>query len=998
MSNISTGKTIGYFVLPGLLPRVKTLLFSGFEYLAFYIALTYALVKLIPPQHPCLKSANIGNYSIRQVLAIAANNMVFSWRTIDQLIVFFSILSGLMILIAYLVAMIMFIMVNPAIAGPFGGLLGGSPFETVNPTNDIAFMMMDRVFGVAGVFNSKVAAGALGPWPTPFHYGLQALFKFYSNGILFIATFVFLYHVVAIVLETNLTGSPFGRRFENVWIPIRLIAAIGLLIPIGSGLNSAQWIVLHAAKYGSGAATNGWIKFNQLTGETPLGGSGAVVARPQPPDYSGYIKELGLIRSCIRSYETYYGPPSSKTARSIPIADTIRPYAVKGSSTALDIYDFRQAHNNLDLHAELLKFYNNEDIRIVFGEYRDEYSSLSGRVKPLCGEIVIPVTSLRPEALFVQEGFLHATLHFIYPFMTRDNGSPGGSADLDQQFCADRRLYDLNGSNKIANAQVCFCDSNDDGQDDGAGDMTALGQCNKNVPYAYWQTIVEEAQNHMDWGMLAGYQYLTNQIPNIGSETDGNYTQTYYKNLDGKYATWLEKIRNKSDDEPVGITNEIMAMGWGGAGVWYNRIADLNGSLIGAAKAIPVVKSMPAIMNAVANTKNKTDANMMTGCGRYNPALAKGRNADTYLDTPDDGQMAHILYNACRYFGARETLAVSSQQRIVQQSGNPIINLMNVMFGTEPIFSFRENSETHPLAQLSAIGRALIDKAIMQYSLSLGVAAVGGLSSYFTDTEAAAQSISSAASLLSGAGTSLAMIGLIAGFMLYYLLPLMPFMYFFFAVARWVKTIFEAMVGVPLWALAHLSTNGEGLPGRSALNGYFLILEIFLRPILTIFGLLASLATFTALVLVLNMMFDVATANLAGHEKAVIASGDENIIANVRGGIDQFFYLIMYVIICYLMATSSFKMIDLIPDNVMRWIGAGVQTFAPSDNADEMVDQSSMRLSIGMGTLQGQLQSLPGNIQGGLKSLDDMTKPKPPAAGEQAPPAPPTPPAGGNAE
>ena len=63
--------------------------------------------------------------------------------------------------------------------------------------------------------------------------------------------------------------------------------------------------------------------------------------------------------------------------------------------------------------------------------------------------------------------------------------------------------------------------------------------------------------------------------------------------------------------------------------------------------------------------------------------------------------------------------------------------------------------------------------------------------------------------------------------MLFYIIPFMPFIYFFFAVGTWVKAIFEAMVGVPLWALAHIRIDGQGLPGDAAMNGYYLLLEIF---------------------------------------------------------------------------------------------------------------------------------------------------------------------------
>ena len=84
----------------------------------------------------------------------------------------------------------------------------------------------------------------------------------------------------------------------------------------------------------------------------------------------------------------------------------------------------------------------------------------------------------------------------------------------------------------------------------------------------------------------------------------------------------------------------------------------------------------------------------------------------------------------------------------------------------------------------------------------------------------------------------------------------MPFLFFFFAVGTWVKTIFEAMVGVPLWALAHIKIDGEGLPGDAAGSGYFMILEILLRPIMVIFGLIAAMIIFVTQVRILHLIWD----------------------------------------------------------------------------------------------------------------------------------------------
>jgi len=182
---------------------------------------------------------------------------------------------------------------------------------------------------------------------------------------------------------------------------------------------------------------------------------------------------------------------------------------------------------------------------------------------------------------------------------------------------------------------------------------------------------------------------------------------------------------------------------------------------------------------------------------------------------------------------------------------------------------------------------------------------------------------------------STAFVGLTAGLVLYYIVPFLPFVYFFFAVTSWVKSIFEAMVGVPLWALAHLRIDGEGLPGNSAANGYFLLFEIFLRPILTIFGLVAATLIFTAQVRVLHFLWSIVTENLTGFDNdPTINVFGEGRIAFKRSIVDQFFFQVIYAIIVYMMAIAAFKLIDKIPDNLLRWMGSQVSAFGDMNQED----------------------------------------------------------------
>ncbi len=69
-----------------------------FGHFAYLIALVLNSARLIPQGHPALHSSNIGQFGVRQVLAIAANHITWSWRTIDQIAIFGAVVAGLIMM------------------------------------------------------------------------------------------------------------------------------------------------------------------------------------------------------------------------------------------------------------------------------------------------------------------------------------------------------------------------------------------------------------------------------------------------------------------------------------------------------------------------------------------------------------------------------------------------------------------------------------------------------------------------------------------------------------------------------------------------------------------------------------------------------------------------------------------------------------------------------------------------------------------------------------
>jgi conjugal transfer/type IV secretion protein DotA/TraY len=921
-------------MLPGIVPRARRFLSSGFGYVAYLMACIYNMVRLLPQGHPYLDPQNIGRFGVRHVVGEAANNLVISRKNIDQMVVFVALLAGVIIMVMQFVLLLYGYVIQPALAQ--------SLFDTPSPERDIAFLLLDNVFGVPGLFCNAggVCTEIAATLPFPFHEALHDLLAFYSTGLLLVAVFIFLYFVVVLVGETATTGSPFGKRFQNVWAPIRLVVALGLLVPVHYGLNSAQYITLYAAKYGSGFATNGWLRFNNALADHGLfGGGGAnpsgeyasLLALPQMPDIAPTVQYMSLMHACRYAYWRLGSPDMGSSPLGPGNDFEIKPYLVKQPQPWMsDTGDYLEVTSGTT-YVRALDFYHNSDIMIVFGERRegnDGYKDYPGYVKPICGQIRIQTSDLSQKGTDrgtdkIQNAYfeLVKTLAGI-----GGGGAPGGaSSHAERLKQMSYRFMEISLPMQPEKQCEIGCDS-----------VYELPSCSGG----------SDAPCHTVMPSIIVKQEIINDLQ--------GYMNPIIK------TAWQD---SNEDAAQVEIPEEMKERGWGGAGIWYNTVAKLNGSFISAVINVPMGARFPLVMEDVRMQKLASDrASSMVD--QFRPNLSDGEAVD--LGNNDDLIIAKSLYDMMVYWYNDGLNQDDPDKAII---GNIFEVTMNFIFGTEGLFAMRgENAHIHPLSQLTALGKGLVDRTLINVGISMGVA-----TGIFEFAGFDPRIVKIAGSVVSAT----AFVGLTAGLVLFYVLPFLPFVYFYFAVGQWVKEIFEAMVGAPLWALAHMRIDGEGLPGDAASNGYFLIFEIFVRPIMIVMGLVAAMVIFTAQVRVLNFTWTLVVDNLTGFEIDSTLPPESRIAQqqSPRGVIDQFFFTIIYTIIVYMLAMASFKLIDSIPDNILRWMGAGVGTFADT-NKEEPAQSLSRYTAISGMTLGRQAVEATQQLAGGLGSIVGL-KPKP---------------------
>lgn len=940
MANVYSS-VLKYSILPGFIPRLRELSHISLSTLAVLIAYIYSSVRLLPRYHPYLVPENRGRFRIRDVIGAAANNLEFKWRNIDQIIVFTLILLSFIIFILQLVLLVLaFMGMQVAVAGNLAlnttdmfavnsqyGHGFALPQATQNMltnrgavingvgSQDLAFILLDRVFGVHNIFNScietsgefchnfnfstgvadRIAGTQFAVYPSRFHAALHTLLKYYSYGMFAVGTIIILYHVIVIVSEASVTGTPFGQRVNKAWAPVRLLFFFALLLPIGGyqgaitvgtlningnqdtnnyGFNGAQLITLWTAKFGSNFATNGWGYFNDVLANRVVE-QGELLVTPKVPTIHNMVQFVVLARMCEVMEEVNLPPDANLDIEPVMVGSD------ESSASASDFQTYASVFVNANILSAGLRIAIGYDLvppaapqvldDSVFNRFYIEDAKKYGNslrrttnrqiynIKPLCGELHIPVSAASRVA-----GVQPAAVYFdLFRHMWNESGPTRATAPTNPP--SIRQYVNCEFERRYAHRPRCSQRINEDFFKD---------------LVAYYEGL--------------SVDLVHQQVQRIQNVTAGAWT----------------------------IDPSIRLYGWAGAALWYRQVADINARFIDGVNASPAVKRFPLLMEQVA-AKQKAYSDTVSVSGIFSPNLPNGDMIE--FDRPTlDPRMAsiyHMLYTVSTMEGTIGTNPDVYHPKV--EKSDFVRSAIGLLFGASGVYDMLNNQSANPLAQLSALGKSMLNAAIRNIALDVGGSLA--LANVSEELNGLFPGASGAIKVVTDTMGSFGRMTLVMSFILYYLLPALPFIYMFFALCGWVKCIFEAIVAMPLWALAHLRIDGEGLPGRDAATGYYLLLEIFLRPILTIVGLIGSVILFSSMVLVFNDLFHVFLVNAAGAN--ITDATNSGFIGSIRGEIDEFFYTLVYVMIVYMMGMSSFKLIDQVPHQILRWMGVSAQTF-----------------------------------------------------------------------
>ena len=161
----------------------------------------------------------------------------------------------------------------------------------------------------------------------------------------------------------------------------------------------------------------------------------------------------------------------------------------------------------------------------------------------------------------------------------------------------------------------------------------------------------------------------------------------------------------------------------------------------------------------------------------------------------------------------------------------------------------------------------------------------------------------------------------INGAMLAYFLPFIPFLLFWSAAVGCILLYIQALFAAPFWAIAQISSQGEGFLGENGKTGFMMLFSILTRPVLMICGFLVSIVIMGKIGHYIGMAIKIAIGTGPAADHAFGPTGAFVMIFLLSGLFITLFHKI-------------FRLVTDFPDQIPRWIGQLYHSIGDQSDAD----------------------------------------------------------------
>ena len=355
------------------------------------------------------------------------------------------------------------------------------------------------------------------------------------------------------------------------------------------------------------------------------------------------------------------------------------------------------------------------------------------------------------------------------------------------------------------------------------------------------------------------------------------------QDLAGSYARVLDDALTHAASEERETLARVVAedareASWMAAASFFNTIAHRVGLFQAAAHNVPAVAlPVPSLdeWSPAADAAVKGVAAQLARSRQYHPMLLSAANAGAGALPAAGGGGGGMVSGLLEF--------IDLDSVIVADSGNPI-------------------------ADLAALGHGLLNAALAAIAALMGAATGSGLLESIPFIGKGLDVFESAWQVSDALVSTLLGLLIIAGAVLAYVLPAIPFIRFLFGILGWILNVAIAVLAVTVFAAAHVTReDGNRLTTQATRQGWLFLPALVLRPALMLLGLILGYFVFLAGIGLFNQVW-------LPQMRDAGASG-------ALGPVGFLAMLALYVIVAYGLMNASFKLIDLLPSAVLDWIG-----------------------------------------------------------------------------
>ncbi len=794
------------------------------------VAQLFVLAKLIDADHPAARYQAEYRFKLMEVISLAAKRVKFDRTHALQALMFVAIIIFLLTIFFAGIISLLTLFVGKAHA------------QIANDPNYIANDLLSGLFN-AGKSNDVIVTA------------LRNLLSFYSTTALIFGGIIFAYIIISTVAETANSGVPFGKNFNHVWAPIRLIVAIGLLIPLSGGMNSGQHLILYVAKFSSDIATTGWTQFSKAMNlNTALNG----------------VNVNQIVSSGMK--------------------DTI------AKAFSMELCAAREnAH------------YNN------FG-YNNGIYFISNTAEDAANENLNIIQQSNPNAKLTSTSISYLT--------TEDKN------------CGDVTFRHYAGSNPFSQ----------------------IGDASKLTPDDYLMRSSARTFITLHEQLKPIVQAYREQVDNktiikLSDLPDEEYTKltAVYTHLAKDVADYSTNLlKNQIDTE---FDTKMAQSGWLSAPLWLYRVAQLNASLqtmlMGWQPTFSAgIDTGPAqlLVNAksVKSAPIQTVSQAQNIVPNYMYQIGEQLSSDGSVFNNNGMTLADKTLRST--IGAGMRTAAGAQQigrDVIQTSLVDMANKLGCTNAQDCMNYLKAIDTNNPITSIAKIGQIFFSFGI-EFFLNAAATTAG-------------QAIPMAGGIAASVTPIFYTLGMSffgAGVLMGFLIPLGPALRFYAAVIGWVMTVFQMVLAIPIVALGHLSTKGDGYMGD--MRGFYAaMLGLVLRPLLMILGLIVGFIAFTIGVKIINAVFIPAV-------EATFNVSNQGVIL-----FHMMVFVFVYAFFLFALANSAFKMIDLVPDQAISWINARLEKQGTEDDFRQVGDAAKG----GLTSVASGSRELSGHVGGAVRPL-----------------------------